>query len=452
MAAAGRDARARAPSTSTAPPSAPWTPRPGAIQGAAQPLPVIGRPLANLRAYVLDAHLRRCPSACRASCTSPARAWRAATWAGRTSPPSASCRTRSAPRPARGCTARATRRAGARTARWSSWAALDFQVKLRGFRIELGEIEAALRSAPGASGTRWSLVREDVPGDTRLVAYVVAGAGWTPTPLRAHLRKHAARVHGARRLRGPGRPAADAQRQGGPQGPARAGSVAARARAPTIAPRDAHGERRWPRSGARCCASPAWARTTTSSSWAATRCWPRRWCRASAPRFGVELPLRALFEAPTVAALAARIDSRQRPDGQRACRRCVRADRTAALPLSFAQQRLWFLDQLAAGQRALQHARRAAAGRARWTWPRCSGAFDELVRRHEALRTTFHVAGRRARRRSSTRASPVPLRLVDLTRAARREQREAEARRLAARGGAHARSTWPGPAAARARC
>jgi amino acid adenylation domain-containing protein len=147
--------------------------------------------------------------------------------------------------------------------------------------------------------------------------------------------------------------------------------------------------------------------------------------------FGVELPLRVLFEEPTPAGLARRVAAaraaveevplapRERPD---------------PLPLSFAQQRLWFEDQREPGS-ALYNMPAFLVLRGRLDAAALEGAFTAVVQRHEVLRTTFPDT--RGRPRQAI-APPSPFRLprVDLTGLPvdRREeealrQGEAEARR-----------------------
>jgi len=106
----------------------------------------------------------------------------------------------------------------------------------------------------------------------------------------------------------------------------------------------------------------------------------------------VDLPVRALFEAPTVAGLAARVEA-ARATGRRPLPPIRRADRGRPLPLSPGQRRLWFLDQLEPGSAAYNVPVLA----------RLDGGLDEpalwrslggLVARHEVLRTRFEaVAG-----------------------------------------------------------
>jgi amino acid adenylation domain-containing protein len=101
-----------------------------------------------------------------------------------------------------------------------------------------------------------------------------------------------------------------------------------------------------------------------------------------------ELPFRAFFEAPTVASLAARVEAPQAADRALLPPALRPAGREGELPLSFAQQRLWFIDQLEPGLSAYNVPLAICL-----TGPLDVAALEqslnEIIRRHEALRTTF---------------------------------------------------------------
>jgi len=102
-----------------------------------------------------------------------------------------------------------------------------------------------------------------------------------------------------------------------------------------------------------------------------------------AARFGVELPLALLFEAPTISAFASHLSG-----GEIVATTLPRRPRADCAPLSFAQQRLWFIDRLAPGNAAYNN---PVAMRLRGPLDIdvLVAALTEIHRRHEILRTTF---------------------------------------------------------------
>ncbi|WP_437681732.1 amino acid adenylation domain-containing protein [Sorangium sp. So ce131] len=264
---------------------------------------------------------------------------------------------------------------------------IDHQVKLRGFRIELGEIEAALlASAEVREAT--VLLREDRPGDPRLVAYVVPRSG-VEVDAEA-LRRSLERSLPSYMVPGdlvalPAMPLTTSGKLDRKALPA-----------PALEPA-AGGEHVAPSGEAEIKLAEIWqevlgrSRVSAADEFFASgghSLLATQLVSRVRTAFGVDLPLRAVFEAPVLAQLAARIERARRGalDGAPAIPLVPRGDAPPAM--SFAQERLWFLQQLDPESPAYNM---AAAVRLSGDLDReaLHGCLCEVVRRHEALRATF---------------------------------------------------------------
>ncbi|MBZ5490384.1 MAG: amino acid adenylation domain-containing protein [Acidobacteriia bacterium] len=142
----------------------------------------------------------------------------------------------------------------------------------------------------------------------------------------------------------------------------------------------------------------------------------------------LELPVQAMFEQPTIAALAKKLQDAGGINDGFAPPRITRSSRKEPLPLSFAQQRLWFLDQIEPGSR-VHHIPTLLRLKGSLNIEVLSAALDEIVRRHEILRTSFPAVDGYPYQKISPPAH-VPIEKVDL-RDVPQEFREEKLRRLA---------------------
>jgi amino acid adenylation domain-containing protein len=306
----------------------------------------------------------------------------------------------------------------------------DFQVKVRGFRIELGEIEAVL-AQHAAVLQSVVIVREDQPGDTRLVAYIVPRTGQeiANADLRTHVKQSlpdymipasfvtldALPLTPNGKIDRKALPKPDYGNSGqrptylGARTPTEdviAGIWSEILKAEQISTEDDFFEL----GGHSLLATQAISRIRQA--------------------FQVELPLRALFEAPTVAGLSARVEALQKDQQGLQTLPLQAVSREHPLPLSFAQQRLWFLDQLEPNN-PLYNISYITRLRGALNVKALENSLQEIVRRQESLRTTFDTINDEPVQVIAPELS-LPLAFNDLT-SLPEALREDETRRLAIR-------------------
>jgi amino acid adenylation domain-containing protein len=272
---------------------------------------------------------------------------------------------------------------------------VDRQVKIRGHRIELEEIESVLETHPEIRAVTVE-VREDLPGDKRLVAFVVtaSGSALNVNHLRAFLKEQ---------LPDPMIPSAFVELDALPLTPN--GKIDRKALQAPVNSRAGllHLKTEYvaPRNPTEQLLAHVWGEILDikdvgvhdnffelgGHSLLATQMFSRL-----RSLFHVEPPLRAVFETPTIAGLAQWLAEQQpREPSKLVVPLITPVPREGLLPLSFAQERMWFLYQLAPESSAYN-----IPVSVRLVGPldkeALAHSLNELVRRHESLRTTFHHA------------------------------------------------------------
>ncbi len=267
---------------------------------------------------------------------------------------------------------------------------LDHQVKIRGFRVELGEIEAALATH---SGVRQAVVlaREDQPGDKRLIAYLVCSE--EPATEAPVLREY---------LRG------KLPEYMVPSGfvflktmPLTASGKIDRKVLP--APGHELGDRKGqyvaPQTETQKAVAEIFAEVLGldrigiqddffglgGHSLRATRAIYR-----IRSRLQIELPISALFKNPTVAELAHAIEQSQSAGQLAASAAIPRTTRKGPIPASYAQRRMWFLHEVEPSS-PVYNIPFVLRMRGHLDVRALEGALNDLIQRHESLRTTFDV-------------------------------------------------------------
>jgi amino acid adenylation domain-containing protein len=303
---------------------------------------------------------------------------------------------------------------------------VDHQVKLRGFRIELGEIESVLANHPKVREAVVVLGHLGEAGHA-LIGYVVPSNGGLPLD---DLRRHMADKLPEHMV-----PTVLIELPALPRTPN--GKLDRRA-LPDPEPLRREGAGRRPETAIQQVIAAIWGEVLGIAepaleesffelgghSLLATQVMARL-----REAFAVDLPLRCLFESPTVAGLARAVEGEQRSGLGLATPPLRRGEHRTEWPLSFAQQRLWFLDQLDPGNEAynLSTGFRLTGD---LQVPALWWALEQIALRHDVLRGRVSLAGDEpvfeVEEQSATKVPP----LVDLS--SWRDAGVAEARRRAA--------------------